>query len=186
MPTSCVREPICSPQVSRTARHGVKGPREFATGADANRVKYRRRADGSIRVLCGASSLSYLGGLPFDSVKIDRTLIRDIVDTPQATALAAAIVPHGPRARPAGDRRGRRNTGAGRAAPRARMRCRAGRLLRAAHGTRTAYGTAEGPTKLVAPTRAATGGRAGKAEPRPHRPPARPEPPEERHSSPTS
>ncbi len=40
----------------------------------------------------GYSSLSYLGGLPFDSVKIDSTLIRNIVDAPQATALAAAIV----------------------------------------------------------------------------------------------
>jgi diguanylate cyclase (GGDEF)-like protein/PAS domain S-box-containing protein len=40
----------------------------------------------------GYSSLSYLGGLPFDSVKIDRALIRNIVDIPQASALAAAIV----------------------------------------------------------------------------------------------
>jgi diguanylate cyclase (GGDEF)-like protein/PAS domain S-box-containing protein len=43
----------------------------------------------------GYSSLGYLGDLPFGSVKIDRSLIKDIVDTPRAAALAAAIVQMG-------------------------------------------------------------------------------------------
>jgi diguanylate cyclase (GGDEF)-like protein/PAS domain S-box-containing protein len=40
----------------------------------------------------GYSSLSYLADLPFDCVKIDRLLIRNIVASPQADALAAAII----------------------------------------------------------------------------------------------
>jgi diguanylate cyclase (GGDEF)-like protein len=43
----------------------------------------------------GYSSLSYLADLPFDCVKIDLSLIRNIVDTPQAAALAAAIIQMG-------------------------------------------------------------------------------------------
>ncbi len=42
----------------------------------------------------GYSSLSYLAELPFDSVKIDQSLIRNIFDMPQAEVLAAAII-HG-------------------------------------------------------------------------------------------
>jgi diguanylate cyclase (GGDEF)-like protein/PAS domain S-box-containing protein len=42
----------------------------------------------------GYSSLSYLADLPFDCVKIDRSLIRNILDAPQADVLAAAII-HG-------------------------------------------------------------------------------------------
>jgi diguanylate cyclase (GGDEF)-like protein len=40
----------------------------------------------------GYSSLSYLRDLPFDSVKIDRSLIRSIVETPRAADIPAAIV----------------------------------------------------------------------------------------------
>jgi diguanylate cyclase (GGDEF)-like protein/PAS domain S-box-containing protein len=40
----------------------------------------------------GFSSLSYLADLPFDSVKIDLSLIRNIVDRPQAAVLVAAII----------------------------------------------------------------------------------------------
>ncbi len=40
----------------------------------------------------GYSSLSYLANLPFDSVKIDQSLIRDIVRVPRCAALAAAII----------------------------------------------------------------------------------------------
>jgi diguanylate cyclase (GGDEF)-like protein/PAS domain S-box-containing protein len=43
----------------------------------------------------GYSSLSYLADLPFDCVKIDLSLIRNIVDTPRAAALAAAIIQMG-------------------------------------------------------------------------------------------
>ncbi len=43
----------------------------------------------------GYSSLSYLGELPFGSVKIDRSLIRDIVGNPRAASLASAIVEMG-------------------------------------------------------------------------------------------
>jgi diguanylate cyclase (GGDEF)-like protein/PAS domain S-box-containing protein len=43
----------------------------------------------------GYSSLSYLADLPFDSVKIDQSLIRNIVDMPHADALAAAIIQMG-------------------------------------------------------------------------------------------
>jgi diguanylate cyclase (GGDEF)-like protein/PAS domain S-box-containing protein len=42
----------------------------------------------------GYSSLSYLAELPFDSVKIDRSLIRNVLDTPRADVLAATII-HG-------------------------------------------------------------------------------------------
>ncbi|MGP0050228.1 MAG: EAL domain-containing protein [Solirubrobacteraceae bacterium] len=40
----------------------------------------------------GYSSLSYLRDLPFDSVKIDRSLITNITDSPRAGELAAAVV----------------------------------------------------------------------------------------------
>ena len=40
----------------------------------------------------GYSSLSYLADLPFDSVKIDLSLIKNIVDSPQASALVTAII----------------------------------------------------------------------------------------------
>ncbi len=40
----------------------------------------------------GYSSLSYLRDLPLDVVKIDRSLIKDIVDTPRAVDIPAAIV----------------------------------------------------------------------------------------------
>jgi len=40
----------------------------------------------------GFSSLSYLADLPFDSIKIDLSLIRNIIDRPQTAVLAAAII----------------------------------------------------------------------------------------------
>ncbi|MGO9955488.1 MAG: EAL domain-containing protein [Solirubrobacteraceae bacterium] len=43
----------------------------------------------------GYSPLSYLRELPLDSVKIDRTLISNILDTPRAADLAAAIIDMG-------------------------------------------------------------------------------------------
>jgi diguanylate cyclase (GGDEF)-like protein/PAS domain S-box-containing protein len=43
----------------------------------------------------GYSSLSYLADLPFECVKIDLSLIREIVDSPQASALANAIIQMG-------------------------------------------------------------------------------------------
>jgi diguanylate cyclase (GGDEF)-like protein len=43
----------------------------------------------------GYSSLSYLSNLPFDSVKIDHSLTRDIVEKPRAEALVAAIIQMG-------------------------------------------------------------------------------------------
>jgi diguanylate cyclase (GGDEF)-like protein/PAS domain S-box-containing protein len=43
----------------------------------------------------GYSSLSYLADLPFNSIKIDRSLIENIAETPQAYALAAAIIQMG-------------------------------------------------------------------------------------------
>jgi diguanylate cyclase (GGDEF)-like protein len=43
----------------------------------------------------GYSSLSYLRDLPFDSVKIDYSLIRHIIDFPHAAELASAIVQMG-------------------------------------------------------------------------------------------
>jgi diguanylate cyclase (GGDEF)-like protein len=43
----------------------------------------------------GYSSLSYLRDLPFDSVKIDYSLIRHIVDFPHAAELASAIIQMG-------------------------------------------------------------------------------------------
>jgi EAL domain-containing protein (putative c-di-GMP-specific phosphodiesterase class I) len=43
----------------------------------------------------GYSSLSYLRDLPFDSVKIDQSLIRHIVDFPHAAELASGIIQMG-------------------------------------------------------------------------------------------
>ncbi len=43
----------------------------------------------------GYSSISYLRELPLDSVKIDRSLIENMIDTPRAADLAAAIVDMG-------------------------------------------------------------------------------------------
>jgi diguanylate cyclase (GGDEF)-like protein len=43
----------------------------------------------------GYSSLSYLADLPFECVKIDLSLIREIVDSPQASAVANAVIQMG-------------------------------------------------------------------------------------------
>jgi diguanylate cyclase (GGDEF)-like protein/PAS domain S-box-containing protein len=43
----------------------------------------------------GYSSLSYLRELPLDNVKIDRSLIRNIVEDPEASAVAGAIIQMG-------------------------------------------------------------------------------------------
>jgi len=43
----------------------------------------------------GYSSLSYIRNLPFDRIKIDRSLIADIVGSPQAAALVRAVIEMG-------------------------------------------------------------------------------------------
>ncbi|MBK5221086.1 MAG: EAL domain-containing protein [Thermoleophilia bacterium] len=78
---------------------------EITEGALIERLDEARNTLDSLRGLgvhlslddfgTGYSSLSYLADLPFDCVKIDLSLIRNIVDTPQAAALAGAIIQMG-------------------------------------------------------------------------------------------
>ncbi len=69
----------------------------------------------------GYSSLGYLGELPFDSVKVDRSLTRDIVGNTKSRFSRVGDRRDGTRARPARDRRGNRDARAGGAAAGDRM-----------------------------------------------------------------
>ena len=80
----------------------------------------------------GYSSLSYLRSFPFDKIKIDRCFISGLGDDDDSAAIVQAVAGLGQQPRHDDDRGRRRDAGAARSGPRARLHRGAGLFLQPA------------------------------------------------------